>query len=273
MCERRINSTRGAEQSTLVALLDRVTPAARPSFTLGSAQSIRGAPTGLTRLGAAGRPAGRQRAGAATPSTSGTPSNISASSASILNSRPRRRRIATTPSASPSRTVGGLSTKRLHALELACGRPSWNLHSDVVAYGQLSSAKDPVDANIFLVNANRDFDLTDASQWEIRLKADLAGGRTQLTAAWFRHRAGRRAGAVRPRQRDDHRRHRLARVGVGRGGQPVGRGARRRQPGLHRRGLPAVGQLRAVRREHPAERADGAHQPLGEATGTPAACR
>ena len=60
-----------------------------------------------------------------------------------------------------------------------------DLHSDVVAYGQLSSAKDPVDANIFLVNANRDFDLTAARQWEVGLKADLAGGRTQLTAAWF----------------------------------------------------------------------------------------
>ena len=60
-----------------------------------------------------------------------------------------------------------------------------NLHDDVVAYGQYSNAKDPVDANIFLVNANRDFDLTDARQWEIGVKADLAGGRTQLTAAWF----------------------------------------------------------------------------------------
>ena len=60
-----------------------------------------------------------------------------------------------------------------------------NLHPDVVAYGQYSNAKDPVDANIFLVNANRDFDLTDARQWEVGLKADLAGGRTQLTAAWF----------------------------------------------------------------------------------------
>ncbi len=42
-----------------------------------------------------------------------------------------------------------------------------------------------MDANIFLVNANRDFDLTDARQWEIGLKADLDGGRAQLTAAWF----------------------------------------------------------------------------------------
>ena len=60
-----------------------------------------------------------------------------------------------------------------------------DLSSDLVAYGQISNAKDPVDANIFLVNANRDFDLTDARQWEVGLKADLAGGRTQVTAAWF----------------------------------------------------------------------------------------
>ena len=60
-----------------------------------------------------------------------------------------------------------------------------DLRSDLVAYGQISNAKDPVDANIFLVNSNRDFDLTDARQWEIGLKADLAGGRTQVTAAWF----------------------------------------------------------------------------------------
>ena len=60
-----------------------------------------------------------------------------------------------------------------------------DLRSGLVAYGQYSNAKDPVDANIFLVNANRDFDLTDARQWEVGLKADLDGGRTQLTAAWF----------------------------------------------------------------------------------------
>ena len=60
-----------------------------------------------------------------------------------------------------------------------------NLRSDLVAYGQYSDAKDPVNANLFLVNANQDFDLTDARQWEVGLKADLDGGRTQMTAAWF----------------------------------------------------------------------------------------
>ena len=60
-----------------------------------------------------------------------------------------------------------------------------NLRRDLVAYGQYSNAKDPVNANILLVNANQDFDLTDARQWEVGLKADLDGGRTQVTAAWF----------------------------------------------------------------------------------------
>ena len=60
-----------------------------------------------------------------------------------------------------------------------------NLRPDLVAYGQYSNAKDPVNANLFLVNANQDFDLTDARQWEVGLKADLQGGRAQVTAAWF----------------------------------------------------------------------------------------
>ena len=55
----------------------------------------------------------------------------------------------------------------------------------VVAYGQYSNAKDPVSSNIFLVNANQNFDLTKAVQWEGGLKADLDAGRTQLTLAYF----------------------------------------------------------------------------------------
>ena len=55
----------------------------------------------------------------------------------------------------------------------------------VVAYGQYSNAKDPVSSNIFLVNAAQNFDLTEARQWEIGLKADLGRGRTQATLAWF----------------------------------------------------------------------------------------
>jgi iron complex outermembrane recepter protein len=59
------------------------------------------------------------------------------------------------------------------------------LTQGVVAYGQFSNAKDPVSSNIFLVNANQNFDLTKAVQWEGGLKADLDAGRTQLTLAYF----------------------------------------------------------------------------------------
>ncbi|MDP2053743.1 MAG: TonB-dependent receptor, partial [Acidobacteriota bacterium] len=60
-----------------------------------------------------------------------------------------------------------------------------NLRPDLVAYGQYSNAKDPVSSNVFLVNANQNFDLTDSVQWEVGLKADLDNGRTQFTLAWF----------------------------------------------------------------------------------------
>jgi iron complex outermembrane recepter protein len=55
----------------------------------------------------------------------------------------------------------------------------------VVGYGQYSNAKDPVSANIFLVNSNQNFDLTQAKQWEAGLKADLRNGQTQVTLAYF----------------------------------------------------------------------------------------
>lgn len=61
----------------------------------------------------------------------------------------------------------------------------FKITGDVVAYGQYSNAKDPVGANIFLVNANQNFDLTEATQWETGLKADVDNGRTQLTLAYF----------------------------------------------------------------------------------------
>ena len=59
------------------------------------------------------------------------------------------------------------------------------LARDMTAYGQYSNAKDPISSNIFLVNANQNFDLTEATQWEVGLKADLNRGRTQLTLAYF----------------------------------------------------------------------------------------
>jgi iron complex outermembrane receptor protein len=42
-----------------------------------------------------------------------------------------------------------------------------------------------VSSNLFLVNANQNFDLTSTTQWEAGVKADLGGGRLQMTAAYF----------------------------------------------------------------------------------------
>jgi iron complex outermembrane receptor protein len=61
----------------------------------------------------------------------------------------------------------------------------FTIKGDIVAYGQYSDAKDPVSSNIFLVNANQNFDLTQATQWEAGVKADVDNGRTQLTLAYF----------------------------------------------------------------------------------------
>lgn len=55
----------------------------------------------------------------------------------------------------------------------------------LVGYAQYSNAKDPVSANLFLVNAGQNFDLTEARQFEAGVKADLRNGRAQLTAAYF----------------------------------------------------------------------------------------
>ena len=61
----------------------------------------------------------------------------------------------------------------------------FKLADDVMAYAQYSDAKDPVNANIFLVNAGEDFDLTDAEQWEIGLKAIFLQGKAEATVAYF----------------------------------------------------------------------------------------
>lgn len=59
------------------------------------------------------------------------------------------------------------------------------LSDDVTVYGQYSDAKDPVNANVFLVNADQDFDLTDAVQWEVGAKTRLFGGRAEATLAYY----------------------------------------------------------------------------------------
>jgi len=68
---------------------------------------------------------------------------------------------------------------------------SWRLGAvyqfsdSLVGYGQYSDAKDPANSNIFLVNANENFDLTDAEQWEIGLKTSLLDGRAEATLAYY----------------------------------------------------------------------------------------
>ena len=52
-------------------------------------------------------------------------------------------------------------------------------------YAQYSDAKDPVNANIFLVSGGENLDLTDAEQWEIGLKAILAENKIEATVAYF----------------------------------------------------------------------------------------
>ena len=47
----------------------------------------------------------------------------------------------------------------------------FELMPNVNIYAQYSNAQDPVNSNIFLVNDGEDFDLTDAEQWEVGLKA------------------------------------------------------------------------------------------------------
>ncbi|MEQ9450978.1 MAG: TonB-dependent receptor [Pseudomonadales bacterium] len=59
------------------------------------------------------------------------------------------------------------------------------LTQDVAAYAQYSDAKDPINANIFLVNSGEDLDLTDAEQWEVGVKAILADGKVEATVAYF----------------------------------------------------------------------------------------
>ena len=59
------------------------------------------------------------------------------------------------------------------------------LSDDVSAYAQYSDGKDPVNANIFLVNSGENLDLTDVEQWEVGLKGSWHEGRTQATIAYF----------------------------------------------------------------------------------------
>ena len=59
------------------------------------------------------------------------------------------------------------------------------LKENVAAYVQYSDAKDPINANIFLVSGGEDLDLTDAEQLEIGLKAILPDANIEATVAYF----------------------------------------------------------------------------------------
>ncbi len=62
---------------------------------------------------------------------------------------------------------------------------SYRLQDDVYIYGNWGTGHDPVGSNIFLVNANENFDLTDIRQYEIGIKSILAKGNLELTSAYY----------------------------------------------------------------------------------------
>ncbi|WP_254606702.1 TonB-dependent receptor [Sphingomonas bacterium] len=55
----------------------------------------------------------------------------------------------------------------------------------VTAYASYATGKDPVNSNIFLVNANENFAMSRAQQVEVGVKADVMNGRGSLTAAAY----------------------------------------------------------------------------------------
>ena len=61
----------------------------------------------------------------------------------------------------------------------------YNFNENFIGYGQYSNAKDPISSNIFLVNNNQNFDLTDATQWEVGLKSIWLDGKAESTFAYY----------------------------------------------------------------------------------------
>ena len=62
---------------------------------------------------------------------------------------------------------------------------TYDLGPLTTAYFSYSTGKDPVNSNIFLVNAGENFALSTARQFEGGIKSDLAGGRGSLTLAVY----------------------------------------------------------------------------------------
>ncbi len=61
----------------------------------------------------------------------------------------------------------------------------FSITPNVSIYAQYSDAQDPVNSNIFLVNDGEDFDLTDAEQWEVGLKASNLYNTLNFTASLY----------------------------------------------------------------------------------------
>ncbi|WP_454061192.1 TonB-dependent receptor [Candidatus Nitrospira salsa] len=55
----------------------------------------------------------------------------------------------------------------------------------IVTYGQWTSGADPVGSNIFIVNGNQDFDLTNVNQWEVGIKSQFFDGRAEVLLAGY----------------------------------------------------------------------------------------
>ncbi|MET1255640.1 TonB-dependent receptor [Aliikangiella maris] len=61
----------------------------------------------------------------------------------------------------------------------------YQMNDELSFYGQYSDAKDPINSNIFLVNANQNFDLTKARQWEVGVKSIWFDGKAETTLAYY----------------------------------------------------------------------------------------
>ncbi|WDE03069.1 TonB-dependent receptor [Thalassomonas viridans] len=63
---------------------------------------------------------------------------------------------------------------------------SYQLTDNMSVYGQFSIGHDPVGSNIYLVNANENFDFTDINQYELGIKAVAADGKVEITSAVYK---------------------------------------------------------------------------------------
>lgn len=77
------------------------------------------------------------------------------------------------------------SFRRTHKLFNYRGGLVYDLANNVTAYASYSTGKDPVGANIFLVNAGQNFALSSSRQFEAGVKADLMHGLGSITFAAY----------------------------------------------------------------------------------------